>query len=480
MTASATHGLTECPAVQLEPERLEEFVPDSFAWRDLVAVTAGVRSLLEGRAAWAISARSRSGGLAEHLQSIVAYSRGAGIDARWAVIGADDEFFRFVRVLQDNLNGQGNGHAYGEVERRLYEQQLAGAGEALAELIVPGDIVLLHDAPTAGLIPALKDAGALAIWSCRRGGDVVNEPTRRVREFLAPYTTHAHACVFSRPRSVWDVGCGGQAGVIWPSVCPLSPKNQELDADRVSAILNAAGVQPGRSADEALFTRLDGSPGRVDRQVHLRDSGPLEPASDVILQVSQWNRMNDPETVIEWFAGHLALRTAAHLMLAGPDPRAVADDPRAAAILARAIDRRRSLPGELRGRVHLATLPADDAEESAVVLGALERRATIVLQQTRGGGFGMTALESMWKRRPVVCSRIGAFRDYVVDGVSGFLCDPDDPDGFADAVRRLLDEEDLRERIGSEARDRVRRQFLLPRELADWASLIERLLRARA
>src|ERR1035438_5794012 len=123
MTASTTYGLTKCPVFALEPERLEEFVPEAAEWRALVAITARVRSLLEGHAALAISARSRSGGLAEHLQSIVAYSRGAGVDARWGVISANDDFFRFARLLQDNLNGEGDGCAYGDAERRLYRSE---------------------------------------------------------------------------------------------------------------------------------------------------------------------------------------------------------------------------------------------------------------------------------------------------------------------------------------------------------------------
>ena len=235
-------------------------------------------------------------------------------------------------------------------------------------------------------------------------------------------------------------------------------------------------MQPGAPTDEALFTRLDGSPGRIDRNVQLLESGPLEPGTDVILQVSQWNRLNDPATVIDWFADYLAPRTAAHLMLAGPDLEAVADDPRAPAILEQATDRVRRSPGALRARIHLATLSSEDPQESAAVLNAIERRATMVLQQTRGGGFGMTALESMWKRRPVICSRVGAFEDYITDGVTGLLCDPDDPESLADAAMQLLANQDQRERLGTSARDRVRRHFLLPRELADWGALIESLL----
>jgi trehalose synthase len=475
MTMVMTSGLTECQAFPLEPERLQRFVPHAGAWESLVATTARVRALLEGHAVLAISARSRSGGLAEHLQSLVAYARGAGVDARWSAISAGDEFFRFVRILQDSLNGEGDDCRYGDAERNLYEQELAPACEALSELLVPGDVVQLHDAPTAGLIPAVKDVGCYAIWNCRRGVDVLNEPARRVREFLAPYTSRADACVFSRPQFVWDSGRGRRTYVIRPSVSPLSPKNQELDSKSVSAILAAAGVQPGPCGDDAVFSRVDGSPGRVDRAVHLVEGPRLEPETDLVLQVSQWNRLNDPATVIDLFADQLASRAGVHLMLAGPDLGALADDPRAPAILARASDRQRCLPAGLRARVHLVILPIEDPEESAAIINALERRAAIVLQQTRGGGFGMSVLESMWKRRPVVCSRVGSLLDYVVDGETGFLCDPLDPNGLADAAMGLLANGGLCERMGAAARDRVERHFLLTRELTDWATLFESL-----
>ena len=44
MTASTTYGLTKCEVFPLEPERLEEFVPEAAEWRALVASTARVRS----------------------------------------------------------------------------------------------------------------------------------------------------------------------------------------------------------------------------------------------------------------------------------------------------------------------------------------------------------------------------------------------------------------------------------------------------
>lgn len=478
MSSSISYGLTEQPTFVLEPARLKEF-SEASEWRALVDATGRVSRLLAGHVVWAVSARSRSGGLAASLQSLVAFARGAGVDARWAVIAGSEDFFRFVRLLQDNLHGEeGERDRYGDGDLRLYEETLAKASERLREQLVPGDVVLLHDPPSAGMIPAIKDAGARAIWRCRMGSEVANEPARRAQAFLAPYTQLADVCVFGRRQFVW--GADGRGHVMLPSLSPISPNNQELSPTVVSAILAAAGLQTRGSAEESLFERIDGSPGRVDRKVKLIDSAPLDPAAEVILQISQWNRLSDPGAVLDWYDEHVAPRTAAHIVLAGPELRAVADDPRAPAILDDAISRLRARPSALRERIHLATLPSEDPEESAAVLNALERRSAVVLQKSRGEGSGMTVLEGMWKRRPIVCSRVGVLQDHVIEGVTGFIRDPHDLEGLADATLQLLADADLRQRMGAAGHDRIRRHFLLPRELADWAALIETLLRTGA
>ena len=133
------------------------------------------------------------------------------------------------------------------------------------------------------------------------------------------------------------------------------------------------------------------------------------------------------------------------------------------------------MPGQ-SGPELFAPIPADDPEEGAAVNNALQRRSAIAVQRSRSEGFGMTVLESMWKGRPVVASSVGALQDHIVDGATGFVGDPDDLDGFAEATLRLLEDPPLREKLGAAGRERVRRQSLLPRELADWAALIERLV----
>jgi glycosyltransferase involved in cell wall biosynthesis len=56
-------------------------------------------------------------------------------------------------------------------------------------------------------------------------------------------------------------------------------------------------------------------------------------------------------------------------------------------------------------------------------------------------GLGMSGLEMLASGIPVIGSNVQGIRDYIIDGVNGFLVDPFDVDGFADAIRRLAVEE---------------------------------------
>ena len=92
----------------------------------------------------------------------------------------------------------------------------------------------------------------------------------------------------------------------------------------------------------------------------------------------------------------------------------------------------------MRRRVHLALLPMDDAEENAVIVNALQRRADVVAQKSLAEGFGLTVAEAMWKGRPVVATRVGGIQDQIEDGRTGYLVEPRDLRAFGEQVSALL------------------------------------------
>jgi trehalose synthase len=140
---------------------------------------------------------------------------------------------------------------------------------------------------------------------------------------------------------------------------------------------------------------------------------------------------------------------------------------------------REELPAEVRARVHLAALPMDDREENAAMVNALQAGSDVVVQKSLAEGFGLTVSEAMWKGRPVIGSRVGGIQDQIADGETGRLVDPCDLEGFAVAVRALLDDPEGAQRCGDNARARVEERFLGPHHLEQYLKLFE-ALRGRA
>ena len=120
-----------------------------------------------------------------------------------------------------------------------------------------------------------------------------------------------------------------------------------------------------------------------------------------------------------------------------------------------------------RERIELAQLPMRVLDENAAIVNALRRQATVIAKKSLEEGFGLGATEAMWKRRPVVASRVGGHRDQIQDGIDGVLVDdPRDLAGFGRAVADLLLDPDRAKRVGAAAQQRVTEHFLPDRYLA--------------
>jgi len=269
--------------------------------------------------------------------------------------------------------------------------------------------------------------------------------------------------------------------VIQPSIDAFAPKNRELDEDTVRAVLVHTGLIEGPDGDgeQLVFQRPDGSPGRVERCADVVRLGPaprwIQP---LVVQISRWDPLKDPEGVIHGFARLVDGRAPgdAALVLAGPNVSAVADDPEGGAVFDGVIRTWRALPHAIRQRVHLASLPTADVDENAIIVNALQRHAAVVVQKSLYEGFGLTVTEAMWKGRAVVASAVGGIQDQIEDGANGILlADPRDLDEFAAAVSGLLEDPERARRLGEAARERVQERFLGVRHLLEYAALFERL-----
>jgi len=451
----------------LGPARLGEFLAEA----------AATLPVLDQRAVLNVNSTATGGGVAEMLHTLLAYTRGIGIDTRWFVVSAESDFFAVTKRLHNHIYGfSGDGGPLGEEEHKIYARTLAPNLTEMLAIVRPGDVVLLHDPQTAGLTSALKDAGAQVVWRCHIGSDERNEFSDIGWSFLQRYVERADGFVFSRTSFAPEWMPRYKVVPIRPSLDPFSPKNQEMDPDIVRSALVHAGLLAGKTGPEPVpvFRRRDGSPLRVDRHADVLQSGQApDPDAPLVVQVSRWDAMKDMPGVMKGFADGVALETDAHLMLAGPSVAGVADDPEGAEVLDACTRQWRALPHAIRSRVHLACLPMRDMEENAAIVNALQRHAAIVTQKSLAEGFGLTVVEAMWKRRPVIGTAIGGIADQIVDGESGLLVqDPNDLEEFAGAVLRVLKDPLLSARLGKGAFERAHERFLADRHLETWAHLI--------
>lgn len=122
-------------------------------------------------------------------------------------------------------------------------------------------------------------------------------------------------------------------------------------------------------------------------------------------------------------------------------------------------------------RVFMLGLRTDVAE----IMTASE----IIVHSSLREGLPKTVLEGMAAGKPVIGTDVGGVSAVVDDGVTGLLVPPSDPASMSIAMRRLVDDQALRERLVMNAAGRVY-EFSLEKSIADTDALYDRLLNARS
>ena len=207
--------------------------------------------------------------MAELLRSLLGYSRGGGVDARWLVVSGGPAFFDGHQAppqptprLRRRRRGAGRGRRARSTSGRWPRTPPSWCRSSR-----PGDIVILHDPQTAGLVDAVQED--------RRGRDLALPRRRRPSELSRPRglglpaalsaSTPTRTCSRARSSLGTDSTRARSRSSIRRST-PFSPKNADQTPEQTLAILTRAGDR-GRRRPRAkpTFARGDGTPGRVDR-----------------------------------------------------------------------------------------------------------------------------------------------------------------------------------------------------------------------
>lgn len=375
---------------------------------------------LEGARVVHVNSTYYGGGVAEMLASLTLLMNDLGIAAAWRVMRGTPEFFHVTKKMHNALQGGPVGLT--AQDTRVY-QQVVHENAARQLLDREGDaLVVIHDPQPLALIQHCVKR-APWVWRCHID---LSSPDRELWRFLAPYVEKYDAAILSCPQYAQQVATPQR--FFLPAIDPFSAKNRELTGAQMDAVLSRYRIP----------TDL-----------------PL------IVQVSRFDPWKDPSGVIEAF--RLARKDVeATLVLLG---NFAADDPEGAEIY-------RSLLACREERI-LVLPHGDDVD----LVNALQRRAAVVLQKSLREGFGLTVTEAMWKGTPVIGGAVGGIPTQIDHGGNGFLVSS--VEETAARIVQLLGDEKLRLRMGREAREKARRNFLLTRYLEQYLDLFASLGIAR-
>ena len=466
---------------------------------ELRAEAARVVPRLTGRTVWLVNSTAAGGGVAEMLPPIVGLLRNLGVSTEWVVIGSDDPaFFALTKRLHNLIHGSGDPRL-GPADRELFERAGRENAARLQPMLRPGDVMVVHDPQPLPLAGFLRAATPLVtVWRCHIGLDEKNAATRAAWEFLAPYLEHYDHAVFSAPEYIPE-RLVGRARVIPPGIDPLAPKNRDLLLYEAVEVLCRGGLIPCPGPTV-------GGPYQALARRALRD-GTFVPMNagesiglltrPIVTQISRWDRLKGFLPLMRAFAG---LKQSVHpddgsidplqrrrldlvrLVLAGPEPAGVADDPEAAEVLDELRAAYAGLPAAIQNDIALVELPMRSVEENALMVNALQRTSTIVVQNSLREGFGLTIAEARWKRIPVLSnSRACGPRQQVRDGVDGRLIrNPEDEAELRQAIGEMLAAPDGLRRMGRAGQRRVHDQFITLAQLRSWGQLLETALEPSA
>ena len=461
---------------------------------DLYYNARNVVKKLTGKTVWMVNSTANGGGVAEMMPKIVSILRHLGVKTEWLVFSPEkEEFFLLTKKIHNLIHDLGT-PGFSEDEKTLYEAVSNAAADQLEKIISAHDIVVVHDPQPLGAGAELvRRRGIRSIWRCHIGLDKKTPNTISAWKFLEPYTYNYDHSVFSAPEYPPSF-FKNNFSIISPAIDPLSHKNREISSPELINILYKGGIiknghHPHLSPSwkrKALRLNSDGKFIRTNTgdgfELLFRPS---------VTQISRWDRLKGWDSLIKGFVllkskyrkngtnkSPQNLRIlATQLVLAGPEPSAVQDDPEGKGVLENLCDYYKALPPEDQNDISILTLPMSSRYQNHLMVNALQRCSSLVVQNSLQEGFGLTATEAMWKQIPVLGTTACGLRRQIRDRKDGRLTiNPVDPEEIAENFGQILTKPKLLDKWGKSAQKLVYKKFLIFNQIEKWLNCIDKII----
>jgi trehalose synthase len=463
--------------------------------KEMMAEAAEVAPRLKNKKVWMINSTARGGGVAEMMPRMVSILNQLSVSTEWLVAGTDNkDFFALTKKIHNLIHGEGQPYI-SEEEKLLYEKVNRDNAEELFHLIEEGDIVVIHDPQPMGIAIYLrkKNLGLKLIWRCHIGLDQHTKETACAWKFLNPYADCFDFAIFSAAEYIPGY-LTGRSVVIHPSIDPLDHKNRDLTFYKVVGILSNSGILA--ETHPVLMPPFTEQAKRLQRdgsfQSPLLPSDPKLLFRPLVTQISRFDSLKGFLFLMKGFvelknnkekygfnnARHERRLDLAGLLLAGPDPDFVADDPKGKKVLQELADYFLSLPPEIQKDIIILKLPMSNRKNNEVIVNALQRILSLVAQNSLREGFGLTVTEAMWKTVPVAGTVACGIRQQIRNDIEGITIEhPEDPLSIASVLNEALFNPKKREVWAYNGKKRVIDNFLIFSQIRKWLQLFDLLIR---
>jgi glycosyltransferase involved in cell wall biosynthesis len=210
-----------------------------------------------------------------------------------------------------------------------------------------------------------------------------------------------------------------------------------VDLERVSVIKNGRDLSAyGRST------------------ANLRESLGLEPTTRIVGTVGRLVERKGHQELLDAWTEIAAERSDVHLVIVGDGPE-------------RDALRRRAERNGVADRVSLLGT-RDDVPD---LLGDFD----VFAFPSRSEGLPGALVEAMAAELPIVTTPVDGNAELITDGETGLHVPVRDPSALADALRRLLDDPELAQRLGKRAGETAREEYAIERLVSDFERLYDRL-----
>merc|ERR1712130_500975 len=242
---------------------------------------------------------------------------------------------------------------------------------------------------------------------CHIGVDKDNDVTEATWDFLKPYITMADHIIYSLkdyiPRYIIKDN-KIPFSVIPPAICPFTPKNIGLTHSELLSILSKSNIiQPTTTENQWTHKaqRVCGVTGKLVECSNARNNNFELLFNPILCEISRWDKLKGWSQLIEAF---VHLKQNLHkgkfsdspilkdmiLVLAGPDPKFIQDDPEGIKVFKDLCDFYKSLGSKykaIQDQIYILSVPMDNTEQNAFIINALQRLSSIVIQNSLMEGF---------------------------------------------------------------------------------------------